>query len=195
MIPKLQTKEEKEKREKRSRLIMTIVVVVILGVSTAAYALMETQTTETKKYKEFTFFRTDEGWKPKKMNFVTSYLPQDVENISISGSLKLDDFTENAYIVAISNYEITAANELLKVLRIKKANIACLPENENETFCADFPIKDCRDAAIDNGIIIFSESNETSVSYDNYCLQIRGSKENFIKAVDRIIFELYGIIS
>ena len=196
MIPKIQSAEEREKKEKKMKLIMTVVVVAILGASTAAYALMETGTSESKKYNGFTFIRTENGWQPKKMDFVTSYLPQDVENITVSGSLSIDDFSGNAYINAKSSQEIMAANELLKTLKIDKATVSCSPEEENETFCADMPIKSCDDADATNSIIVFSrtDANESTVSYKSHCLIIEGPEDGAIKAADRIIFLLYGII-
>jgi hypothetical protein len=195
MIPKLKTAQEEEKKEKRSKLLMTIFVVVILGASTAGYALMETSSSESKKYNGTTFIKTTSGWQPKKMNFVTTYLPGDVENISVSGDLSIDNFANNAYLVASGEGQFSAANELLKVLPLKKATLSCLPENENESFCKDLPLKNCEDASTENPIIIFSDANETSVSYSDYCLKIEGKDEGFIMAADKTIFVLYGIMS
>ena len=197
MIPKLKTASEQEKKEKRMKLLMTIFVVVILGASTAGYALMETSSSETEKYNGTTFIKTENGWQPKKMDFVTTYLPQDVENISVSGDLNLENFKNNAYLVASGEEQFGAANELLKVLPLQKATLSCLPENENESFCEQLPLKDCEDASTENPVIIFTSdetTNETSVSYSDYCLKIEGKEEGFVMAADKAIFVLYGIM-
>jgi len=194
MIPKIQSAAEKERKERKTRIWMAIVVTVLLGASTAAYALMETGTTEKKVYNGITFYRTENGWQPKKMDIVTSYLPQDVENITIDGNIKLNDFSGVVYVNALGNADLNAANELIRTLKVNKATLSCSPKNENESFCAELPIKSCDDAASGSGVIIFENSNETSVSYDNYCLTIKTDSENTLKVVDRIIFGLYGII-
>jgi len=194
MLPKIQTASEKEAKERKARIWMTVIVVVILGASTAAYALMETQSSEKAKYKELTFTRTEGGWRAKDMNFYATYLPQDVENITVSGNLNLDDFSGTAYINAFGAADINVANELIRTMPLEKAVLSCAPENENESFCSDLPIKSCSDASEGNPIISFEYSNETSVSYDDFCLVISTDKENSLKAADRAIYGLYKII-
>lgn len=194
-LKKIQSAEEKQKKEQRLKLFMAIFVTVLLGASTAAYALMETGSSESKKYGDFTFVRADNGgWQIKKTNIITSYLPQDVENITLKGNPELDDFSGTVYFNALGSIEISAANELLRVLPSEKAVLSCSPENENETFCADLPLKSCDDASSGMPVISFEQSNETSISYSNYCLTIKADNENALKAMDRIIFGLYSVI-
>jgi hypothetical protein len=194
MIPKIKSKEEIEKKERKTRLFMAVFVTVILGASTAAYALMDTNPVEKKKYNDFTFYQTDEGWKAKNLDFTTSYIPQDVENISVSGELNLNDLSGNAYLIAFGNKELSAATELVRTLPLEKVSIACAIEKENESFCYDLPIKSCEDAASGSPVIIFSEANESSVAYNSYCLEIKSNEEEAIKAADRVIFGLYDVI-
>jgi hypothetical protein len=192
MIPKLKTAKEREEKERRSRLIMTVFVVVLLGASTVGYALMQTESSERVKYNDFTFIKTENGWNLKKTSLFTSYLPQDVENISIKGSVYLEDFNNKAYVIALGNEEKLAATELLSVMPLEQLSLACLPEHEDEAFCEDLPLKECEDAISGNIVIIFSQENESSISYEDYCLTIKG--EDLTKASDRVIFELYEII-
>jgi hypothetical protein len=194
MLKKIQTAEEREKKEKRSRTLMAILVTVILGASTAAYALMETSSVEKKSYNGFTFTMTQNGWQAKKMDFFTRYLPSDVENITVP-SLNLSYFSGNVYLVAIGSEEMGAATELLRTLQIEKVILSCTAKDENTAFCSDLPIKSCADASSGNNVIIFESANETSVSYNNYCLSVKGESENLVKASDRIIFSLYGIMN
>jgi hypothetical protein len=194
-IPKIESVEQKEKREKRLRTIMAIIVTFILGASTAAYALMETSSVEKKIYNGFKFTQTDRGWQEKETGIVTSYLPSDVENISLSGNPKISDFSGNVYVAALSSAEINAVNELLRTMNIEKATPVCSVEYENESFCLDLPIKSCDDANQGSNVIIFESSNESSVKYSNYCLTIKGSSEDSVKSADRVIFEIYSIIS
>jgi len=194
MIPKIQTAKERESKTKRRNILMTLFVVVILGVSTAGYALMQNDSAEKKAYNGFTFLRTENGWQPKKIDLFTLFLPQEVENISYSGYLSIEDFKGNAYVIAETSEGISAANEFLKALPLAKMNRACLPEQENETFCNELPLKSCEDAGFGNSIIIFKENNETSIVYKNYCLEINGNGQEMIKASDKALFILYDII-
>jgi len=173
---------------------MAVFVIVILGASIAGYALMDTQSSEKKSYNGITFSKTDSGWQPKKMSIVTSYLPQDVENITVDGVLNLNDFSGTVYVNALGNADLNSANELIKTLKVSKATLSCSPENENESFCSDLPIKSCADASSGSEVIVFESSNETSVKYSNYCLTINGQSDETLKAIDRAIFGLYSII-
>ena len=195
MIRRIESAAERERKEKRMRTIMAIVVTLLLGASTAAYALMETSSTEKKEYNGFKFSLGEGGWQEKKSGIVTSYLPSDVENITLTGSPKLEDFSGNAYVAVLSSAEINAVNELLRTLTIEKAIPVCSIMYENESFCSDLPIKSCNDASKGNIVIIFESSNESSIDYGNYCITIKGSSEDAAKAADRIIFELYSIIA
>ena len=192
MIKKIQTAEEKERKEKRMRIFMTVFVIVILGASTAGYALMETQSSEKKSYNDFKFTQTENGWQAKGMNFFTSYLPQDVENITVPSNS--GNISGNVYLIAIGTEERTAAIELLRATSISKLNYACSAKDENSDYCSELPIKSCDDASQGNNIVIFERANETSVSYDNYCLTVKGESSELVKIADRIIFDLYGII-
>jgi len=194
MLKKIQTAEERERKEKRSKTLMAILVTVILGASTAAYALMDTQSSEKKSYNGLTFTMTESGWQAKKMDFFTRYLPSDVENITIP-SMNLNDFSGNIYLVAIGSEEMSAATELLRTLQIEKVILSCTASDESTAFCSDLPIKSCDDASSGNNVIIFESTNETSVSYNNYCLTVKGESENLVKASDRIIFSLYDIMT
>ena len=199
MIPKLSTKARIEEKSKKSRNLMTIFVAVILLASIAGFAF-EFNTSEQTKYKEFKFSQAANGLWQTSVNgksIQTSLLPQDVENITISGSIDLNDFSGKIYYIAKS-WNMQAMQELGNTLNAKQFQPACLPEQENETDCSDLPLKSCSDASFNQPIIIFKEANETSAEYSNYCLVLNtdlNDSSSSAKAADAAIFKINGILS
>jgi len=192
MMRKIELAGDKEEKEKRKKMWLTIIMVGIMALSTAGFAL-NFASTETKKYNGFKFERSDSGWTTGSLPVATTYLPSDVENISSSGSFQSSDFSAKAYIILGQSIRAPAV-ELISALPLKNSQMACLPEQENDSDCSDLPLKSCYDADSQNAVIIFKESNETSLSYRGYCLQIQGDEEGLLKAADKAVFMAYGII-
>jgi len=166
MLPKILTKTEKEKKEKRLKTILTVLIVVILAASTAGFALDIATKKEKKEYGEFVFSKTEDGyWKPKNVNLLTAYLPQEVENISSSGILDIEYFSNKVYFVSAQNRP--AAFELIRAVPIENIQLACLPEQEDEAGCEELPLKSCEDAEFGNAVIIFNASNKTEINLIN----------------------------
>jgi len=189
-----------EKKEQKKKRWAGIIIVAIMLLSTAAFALLENSGNNTEnqqKYKEYTFLRTDEGWQTTVNNnaLTTLFLPQEVENISSSAFIS-GDLGNAIYLIANTYDEKRAASELFKALSAQRAQHACLPEDENKSECADWPLKSCSDATSESGIVIIKESNETSasVNYENFCLRIAGNVTELTRAADNAVFRIMGII-
>jgi hypothetical protein len=187
-----------EKKEQKKRRTAGIVIALIMLFSIAAFAFMEsTSTTDenTQKYKDYVFQRGDAGWETKANNLqiVTQFLPQEVENIS-SAQFISGELGNTIFFIADSYDERQAAAELSGVLSSQRKQFACLPEDENKSECADLPLKSCDDASSESGIVIITESNETSVSYNSFCITINGNATELVKAADKAIFKITGII-
>jgi len=200
MIPKLQTAKEKEKKERKKKRLFTVIIVVVLLASTAAFALNSFQKEEGQeavKYGKFKFFKAERGWQTtvNDVTLKTIFLPADVENIT-SGKIDILALKGKVYFVAATNTELQAAYELDSVLAAEKKQLACLPEYENESTCENLPLKSCEDANSEQAIVVFRENNanNTAANYSDYCLTIEGSNEELVKAADKVIFTLFGII-
>lgn len=200
MIPKFKTAKEREAKEKKTKRFFGILVIAVLSLSVAAFALMSYSPPQTgEKYGKFTFTREIEGWQTQVNDYflLTTYLPQEVESINHSGIFILEDFQNVVYFVAKSESERKAANELDKVLLALKKEIACLPKDFNESACMNMSVKSCGDASFIQKIVVFEENddiNKTSIEYKNNCLTIKGDSVNIIRAIDKVIFLLFGII-
>lgn len=191
-MKKISFAKDKEKQEKRMKMWLTIFIVAVMALSTAGFAL-NFASTERKSYNGIKFTRTEEGWQPKGYSIATVYIPQDVENISSEGTFSANDFNAKAYLIS-PPYMRNSALELLRALPLKSIQQACLPEQENEPYCSDLPLKSCEDADSQNAIIIFNEKNETAIRYRGYCLQIEGDAESSLRAADKAVFIAYGMI-
>lgn len=192
-LTKIISKEEEEARTKRRNRLMTVVIVLILMASTAAFALTSNQTEKTK-YNGFSFIKTDNGWNVKNTDILTTFLPNDVENIS-SPAIAKEDFKKNVFYIAMGNAEQAAANEINRAFyqNIQKAQLACSQKYENESFCQELPIKACGDDSSEL-IIDIEEAENSSIAYEENCIILEGSEVDLLKLADKIIFSAYGII-
>jgi len=200
MLSRFQTAKEKEERDNRTKRIFSIIVVLILALSTAGFALLSSseRQNEGNAYYDFDFSPTNEGWQTSVGGYyiLTQYLPQDVEYINHSGMLNKDDFQGIVYFVTNTESETQTAKELSRLITAVKKDYACLPENQGEE-CLNKSIKSCGDATRIQKIIIFNETESNgnaSVIYENNCLLIQGNSEELIRATDKAIFLLFGVI-
>jgi len=200
MIPKFKTAKEREAKEQKTKRFFGILVIAVLALSVAAFALMSySPSQQGEQYGKFIFTREIEGWQTQVNDYflLTNYLPQEVESINHSGIFILEDFQNAVYFVAKSESERKAANELDRVLLAPKKEITCLPKDANESACMNMSVKSCNDASFIQKIVVFEENddiNKTSIEYRNNCLTIKGDSVNIIRATDKVIFLLFGII-
>ena len=187
-----------EKKEQKKRRTAGIVIAIIMLFSIAAFAFMESTSTtneNTQKYKDYVFQRTEAGWETKANNLqiVTQFLPQEVENIS-SAQFISGDLGNTIFFIADSYDERQAAAELSLILSSQRKQFACLPEDSNKSECADLPLKSCGSASSESGVVIIKESNETSINYNSFCITINGNATELVKAADKAIFKIVGIV-
>lgn len=216
----LETAKVKEKRKKRLQTIIGIIIVVIMIASTIGFALLERYQREEEQtqttYRNYKFIKTATGWQTNlkisnKIITINSYhLPQEVENISSQGKPLLSDFVGKAVFLTYKgnidkNPEQAAQESALQYYNALnqlalRMQIACSPADENSSFCIEnnLPTKSCEDANEDNAIIIIEElqdsTEQATVNYKNYCLEVKGKGLELIKATEKSIFMIFGII-
>jgi hypothetical protein len=199
-IKRIMTSGEKKimqkKQERRARWV-GVIIALIMVFSVAAFAFMENNPGEEnkQKYKDFTFEMSEIGWQTTVNGqlITTSFLPQDVENISSSNFIPTG-FGNAVYFIANTYDERNAAEEISKAIQAQRMQLACLPEDADAEYCSELPLKNCTDASSDTGIIIIKEENESSVDYGNFCMKISGNSSEILKASDKAIFVMFNII-
>lgn len=125
--------------------------------------------------------------------------PKDVETITITGELNSSFNNEPDVYVAINpevsdKYYTLAISELsLNLAKImNRAPIgACTTENEN--VCMEREIINC--AETNGKPVIELEFSETpGIEFDGSCIKLAGQGYNLTKAVDRLLYQWYGIM-
>ncbi|MCS7134486.1 MAG: hypothetical protein NZ889_01355 [Candidatus Pacearchaeota archaeon] len=204
MLRPLETREEREKKIRKRNLILSILIAITILAGTIGWVMMGKETENLQKYKEFKFRKVENQWQTtvkvynnNEFLIRTSFLPQEVENIpsTLEGLYLEKIYDKIIYFVVFSQTELQAAQELAINLYpfSKRIQLACSKEKENETFCADKPIKNCENGT-ESLIIILEEKNETKIKYEKNCLEIYGKGSEILKASDKVIFVIFGII-
>jgi len=135
-------------------------------------------------------------------NFNFRYSPRDLEDIKITGNLDLDKFN-NA-----SEYFVTFNPEGIDFTHIRLARFdydiqmtqvfqktplsACDRKTNATEACNNVPIITCDNT--EDIVVYFKESSELTVEYDDNCIIISGTEFDFVKGVDRVLYNLYGIM-
>jgi hypothetical protein len=181
---KIITKEQIEKTNKRKQLILGVILIFLLIFSTAGFSWLS-KDNETAKgivtEKGFKFYNQNGFWLTQIDNkvFSFSYLPSEVENISVKGFYNLNDYTNQ--ILYFNRFD-EGANEILSnintyILRYQKA---CADETCEE----DIPTKDCT-----NNFIIFIDGNSSIYKEEN-CVYIIGEQK---KGADAFLYKILNI--
>ncbi len=193
MLTKIKTKTELEKQRKKNNIVLGVILISLMLFSSLGYAFFSGDSnTSKKKYNNFNFIESNGLWATEVGNrvFYFTYLPQEVDNISIKGTYNLQDYSEKPIYFINTN---EAIGEILRTLGdyVLRYQEACLENCTNE----NIPQKTCED-----NLIIFKDSQDlssssqeiaTEVYKDKNCIYITG---DFIKASDAFLYKLLGII-
>ncbi|MCK4522246.1 MAG: hypothetical protein KAU20_06735 [Nanoarchaeota archaeon] len=139
-------------------------------------------------------------WKRDETIFNTHfhYGPRDVEDVPVIGGLDpnlntskfyitFDPLEENISLIALASSELGLS--LVRVMNVQLTP-ACY---RNETYaCSTRPIITCENT--DEAVIYVREDDKTKVLLDDNCIIVQGKGNDLLKAVDKMLFNLYGII-
>ena len=180
---KIITKEELAAKTRRNQFLLGGALIIIMIISTAGYSWLDgnNKNSENKQTeKGIDFVRQNEMWSAQigGQNFLFTYLPSEVENISVNGSFNLANYSRQ---VVYFNSIGIGATEVLDNLGsfILRYQQAC---TEN---CTDFPVKSCN-----SNFIIFENSDETKVYKNQSCVYIAGDEQ---KGADAFLYKILGI--
>jgi hypothetical protein len=189
MLRKIKTPEMTEKKKKRTQIFVGATLVFLLILSTAGYSLFDRNSNNGNGDKVtengMTFYKIGELWNiqidEKVLTF--SYLPSEVENISVKGVYSLSDYLERSVYFSDLNNEGTM--ELLTNLQyyILRYQGACVSEEDCES---DLPVKTCEE-----NFIIFTESENSSVYKNSSCVYVTG---DFKRGADALMYKFLNIV-
>jgi hypothetical protein len=184
---KIRSAEEIARTQRNNKILIGTILVGLMILSTVGYSLMSNKEDSgsyskvTEKgidfYREGDIWRTDMGG----VTFRFSYLPSELENVSVTGSYDLGAYyNQPLYLVGPNG----AYPEVLNVLGnyVARYQEACI---SNSSCSGDLPIKSC-----DSNVIVFSEATETKVYNNQSCVYIEG---DIIKGADAFLYKILKI--
>jgi hypothetical protein len=128
------------------------------------------------------------------------YRPIDVEDIDIVGELNRSALAryKNFFMTfnpldEDMNYIGVAIGEtdFIMIQVFGKGVISACTHNESDA-CTDRPIVECNSTSAP--VFYFASEEETNVLYLNNCIILSGKREDILRATDRMLFDLLGIM-
>lgn len=194
----MKKKEVKEKREsiwKNKKFLTSILGLFLIAIMIGSGLSMWGEDSETKtEYNGYKFTQTESGWMTYKDNqqIVILSSPDDVKNYTTT-DIQLEDLYKYSKIYLVINPEERSQLELpvyefFNNVYLAKNIVQACPEDHE--LCAKMPLKDCKDATSDTGVIKFKISDTTKVSFVNNCLVIQGKENEIDKITERLVLDL-----
>lgn len=180
---RIETKQARQKKAKRNQMIVGIILICLMMFSIIGYSLssVNDNNKNVEKYRDFRFEKQGQYWvlNLERQEFYFSYLPQEVENISVEGYYYLEDYYQEVLYFINSNPEIRQEILINMHRFIQRQQDACFDDS-----CDEWPIKTCED-----NLIIYQEGEEKVYKHQN-CVYIQGG----LKSADAFIYKLLEII-
>ena len=158
------------------------------------------------EYNYFTFEKIADMWTTHVKNndqlfeVTLRYNPFEVENLTITGELD-KSFNQGEIYVTFNplaedeefRYLALAASELaLNLVRgLNKTIIPSCTKNETDA-CINRSVVDCSHE--DKSVIFIDAKPPTQIILDGRCVTLQGKELELIRAVDRLLYQWYGII-
>jgi len=177
--------------------VVAWMIVIFMALSMFGYvgSSFFSEDTNKKEYNGFTFYKsTSGGWivKTGGKDYLFTYLPTELENITFDGSTKDVLFSNRIYLIYEPEDNLNSDQAMNKMgtfffTNNKAVNKACATAES----CPDIPIKDCTDSPG----VLFQKDNKSSLETKGKCLVLKGSDEfELNKVSERAIYSLLGII-
>src|SRR3989344_4260632 len=177
-------------KSKFSRFFIPIFILITLVLSAFGIIVFKQPESETFEYKNNLFIQDTSGFSTRinnqKINFL--YDPRTLENLSITPlTLTQLSYGSKFYLTANPNEDVGLAlyefNRLIVPLINKRFVQAC---SEDVAGCENTVLKTCTDATPEEKVVLFKESNSSSLTYNLNCLIIQGSGEEMTKLTNKL---------
>ena len=133
-------------------------------------------------------------------NIPLHYSPKDLEDISVEGEFDAEFFNSDRGIYITFNplgqnlnYVALAVGEFDQsiIKAFNKVPIAACDRNET-TACSDRPIITCDNT--DKPVLYLQQEPEAKVIFKDNCMIVQGVGPEIVRATDRLLLKLYGIM-
>lgn len=128
------------------------------------------------------------------------YSPRELKDVSIEGNLNSNFFNNQTEVYAtfnplgedFSSVALAVADFITHMSKVfEKLPIAACDRNETNP-CINRPIVTCEDK--DKLVLYIKESERFRAYYNDNCIVVEGSGFDLVKGVDRILYNLYGMM-
>ncbi len=186
-------------------LILVLIVLVIIGITRYNNIREQKQYEEDNflTYNHFEFERIADMWWTKWISGNTEYTipfrynPEQTENVTINGEIY--EFSLDPLYITFNpedtdlQYVALAASELsISLAKIFKIIPTSACTEEFEGVCPPKEIITCTNT--NESVFLLQKSNVTSITAVDNCIIFQGSGFELVRAVDRFLFMLYGIM-
>jgi hypothetical protein len=198
---KIQTYQDKKRREKINRTIVIVIGVILIMtmlLSTIGFGFLNRdidngQNQGNEVNYQGVIFQQGQGgfWFSEKdgNNLITYYNALETENIDIEFDYSLEDINgKTIYYTQGNNLAIGEISRNLEMFMKRLPQRVCLLGSD----CKEEDlVKNCSD-----NVIVFNENNvENTIKIykDKNCVFINSTYENQVKAIDRLVFEIFDV--
>ncbi len=177
-------------KSKFSRFFIPLFILITLVLSAFGIIVFKQPESETFEYKNNLFIQETSGFSTRINNQKITFLydPRTLENLSITPiTLTQLSYGSKFYLTANPNDDVGLAlyefNRLIVPLINKRFVQAC---SEDVAGCENTVLKTCADATPEEKVVLFKESNSSSLTYNLNCLIIQGSGEEMTKLTNKL---------
>lgn len=200
---KLQHKKKTHSSQKDKKRNVGIIgwSIIFIMLSSVIGFMWVGNTSEVEKYNNIKFTRQGQNWVAKidgnRIPF--EYFPTQVENIELNQEIKTllkSKVMQFTYDPEQDFVQDIAQAEYMLIQNMKEINVYPVIGLKREN-TYNIPVLNCDNATKEMPLIDFVVGgNETRVYNDNFCIivEARNGRE-FIRAKDRILYELFGVIN
>lgn len=191
----------KKRKENKGRQILLGAIIVFIMVTSVIGFMAGQGDKQEVKYKDYSFFRKGNLWETKidKKPVDFYYFPSELESIEVDENvikkvletpmiyITYDQTQKDVEVVAQMQFE-------LKETLSENFNIYSMHglEKDNEY---GLPVITCLNATNAVPVIKFRRTNQTKISLKGNCVIMEGERSyDFVKAKDRLLYGLFGII-
>ncbi len=183
--------------------ILLIIGAVFAGRGYRAYKLSKLREANTIYYNNFKFVRSDGMWVTdvKFRNNVYQipfrFFPAEVENVTEIGELKIFPLDTGYITFNPDDPELKYVALAAAELSINLANVlgsefysACTKEWQD--VCPPKPVVTCN--STNSSVFYIKVANSTAIEFKDNCIILQGKGFGLVKAVDKVLYMMYGII-
>ena len=189
----------KEKSEKKRLGMIFFILLIMVGMSFSLFSGFSGNA-EKAKYNDIKFTRFPDRWEAKisGKEAAFSFLPNDVENIPVSGDfaslLQSKPEVDVTYDVNSTYNQSIALAQYQMGLTLEAYNIYVRQGfTSNNTFKTQ--IIKCKDATQNVPVVYFRYANATRINVNGSCVIAEASSNSdFIRAKDRLLYGILGVV-